>query len=160
MSIYNLDVFLSLLEPVCCSMSGSNCCFLTCIQISQEAVKVVYYWIYSLFFFNWNPCIFITLSSPVHIMSKILWNKSNFISENFLAVQWLRLCFFIAGGSGSILGCKTKIPKAMRHIQKIFLFILTVFNSDYMLIIESNCFFLLQFLAHSSEGYHIMHKPI
>ena len=25
------------LEPVCCSMSSSNCCFLTCIHISQEA---------------------------------------------------------------------------------------------------------------------------
>ena len=24
-------------------MSGSNCCFLTCIQISQEVGKVVYY---------------------------------------------------------------------------------------------------------------------
>ena len=31
------------LEPVCCSMSGSNCCFLTCTQISQEAGKVVWY---------------------------------------------------------------------------------------------------------------------
>ena len=31
------------LEPVCCSMSSSNCCFLTCIQISQEADKVVWY---------------------------------------------------------------------------------------------------------------------
>ena len=31
------------LEPVCCSMSGSNCCFLTCIQISQEAGLVVWY---------------------------------------------------------------------------------------------------------------------
>ena len=31
------------LEPVCCSMSGSDCCFLTCIQISQEAGKVVWY---------------------------------------------------------------------------------------------------------------------
>ena len=29
------------LEPVCCYMSSSNCCFLTCIQISQEAGKVV-----------------------------------------------------------------------------------------------------------------------
>ena len=28
------------LEPVCCSMSRSNCCFLTCIQISQEAGQV------------------------------------------------------------------------------------------------------------------------
>ena len=31
------------LKPVCCSMSGSNCCFLTCIQISQEAGKMVWY---------------------------------------------------------------------------------------------------------------------
>ena len=31
------------LEPVCCSMSSSNCGFLTCIQISQEAFKVVWY---------------------------------------------------------------------------------------------------------------------
>ena len=31
------------LESVCCSMSSSNCCFLTCIQISQEADQVVWY---------------------------------------------------------------------------------------------------------------------
>ena len=31
------------LETICCSMSGSNYCFLTCIQISQEAGKVVWY---------------------------------------------------------------------------------------------------------------------
>ena len=31
------------LEPVCCSMSSSDCCFLTCIQISQEAGQVVWY---------------------------------------------------------------------------------------------------------------------
>ena len=31
------------LEPVHCFMSGSNCCFSTCIQISQEAGQVVWY---------------------------------------------------------------------------------------------------------------------
>ena len=31
------------LEPVCYSMSGSNRCISTCIQISQEAGKVVWY---------------------------------------------------------------------------------------------------------------------
>ena len=31
------------LEPVCCSMSSSNCCFLTCIQVSPEAGQVVWY---------------------------------------------------------------------------------------------------------------------
>ena len=33
----------SYLEPVCCSTSSSNCCFLTCIQVSQEAGQVVWY---------------------------------------------------------------------------------------------------------------------
>ena len=32
----------SYLEPVCCSMSASNCCFWTCIQVSQETGKVVW----------------------------------------------------------------------------------------------------------------------
>ena len=33
----------SYMEPVCCSMSNSNCWFLTCIQVSQEADQVVWY---------------------------------------------------------------------------------------------------------------------
>ena len=32
----------SYLEPVCYSMSSSNCCFLTCIQVSQESGQVVW----------------------------------------------------------------------------------------------------------------------
>ena len=31
------------LELVLCPMSGSKCCFLTCIQISQEADQVAWY---------------------------------------------------------------------------------------------------------------------
>ena len=33
----------SYLEPICCSMSSCNCCFLTCIQVSQEAGQMVWY---------------------------------------------------------------------------------------------------------------------
>ena len=40
-------------ELVCCSVSGSNCCFLTCIQVSQEAGKVVWY---SHLFKNFPSC--------------------------------------------------------------------------------------------------------
>ena len=44
MTIYSFDVYsFPNLEPVCCFMSNSNCCFFTCIQISQEAGKVVWY---------------------------------------------------------------------------------------------------------------------
>ena len=31
------------LESVCCSISSSHCCFLTCVQISQESGMVVWY---------------------------------------------------------------------------------------------------------------------
>ena len=31
------------LKPVCCSMSNSNYCFLTCMQISQEVGQMVWY---------------------------------------------------------------------------------------------------------------------
>ena len=30
-------------EPVYCPMSDSNCCFLICLQVSQEVGKVVWY---------------------------------------------------------------------------------------------------------------------
>ena len=39
----------SYLKPVCCSLFSSNCCFLTCIHISQEAGMVLWY---SYFFRN------------------------------------------------------------------------------------------------------------
>ena len=41
-TIYSLDVLLSQFGGSHCSMSGSNCC-LTFMQISQEAVRVVWY---------------------------------------------------------------------------------------------------------------------
>ena len=31
------------LEPVCCAMSSSNCCFLTCLHISQVAGQLIWY---------------------------------------------------------------------------------------------------------------------
>ena len=42
MTIYSIDTLLSLHEPVCFSMLGSNCCFLSYIQVSQEAAQVVW----------------------------------------------------------------------------------------------------------------------
>ena len=41
MTIYSLDVLLYLFGTS--SMSSSNCCFLTCVQISQEAGQMVWY---------------------------------------------------------------------------------------------------------------------
>ena len=46
-TIYSLDLLLSNFEPVSCSMSASNCCFLTCIHVSQ--VVVLYFNIFKKF---------------------------------------------------------------------------------------------------------------
>ena len=45
MTIYSTALIYSFpnVEPVHCSMPISNCCFLICIQISQEAGKMVWY---------------------------------------------------------------------------------------------------------------------
>ena len=43
MTIYSLDILISQFGISLLPMSGSNCCFLTCIQISWDAGKVVWY---------------------------------------------------------------------------------------------------------------------
>ena len=43
MTICSLAYSFPDLETVCCSMSSSNCCFLTCIQIFLEADKLIWY---------------------------------------------------------------------------------------------------------------------
>ena len=57
----------SYLEPVCCSMSSSNCCFLTCIQVSQEAGQVLWY---SLLFHNFPQFLVIHTVKGFGIVNK------------------------------------------------------------------------------------------
>ena len=67
MTIYSLDIPLSQLEPVCCSVSSSNCYFLTCIQISQGKGQVVWY---SHFFKNFPQFIVIHTVKGFGIVDK------------------------------------------------------------------------------------------
>ena len=55
------------LESAHCSMSGSNCCFLTFIQISQEAGKVVWY---SYFFKNFPQFVVIHIDKGFGVVNK------------------------------------------------------------------------------------------
>jgi len=41
-TVYSLDILLFQFGPVHSSLSYSNCCFLTCLQVSQKAGKVVW----------------------------------------------------------------------------------------------------------------------
>ena len=78
----------SYLEPVCCSMSSSSCCFLTCIQISQEAGQVAWYSHLSQnlanTLFQQNKRRLYTWTSP----DGQQWNQVDYI----LCSQWWRSC--------------------------------------------------------------------
>ena len=72
------------LEPVCCSMSSSNCRFLTSIQISQEAGQVVWY---SHLFKNFPQTVIHTVKgigivnkAEVDVFLELSW---------FLIIQWM-----------------------------------------------------------------------
>ena len=85
------------LEPVCCSMSSSNSCFLTCIQISQEAGQLVWY---SHLFKNFPQFVVIhTVKNfgPVHNLSVMIWCSLIFIVQSLRHVQlfvtpWTAAC--------------------------------------------------------------------
>ena len=55
------------LEPVCCSMSSCNCCFLTYIRISQEAGQVVQY---SHLFKNFQQFVVIHIVKVFNVVNK------------------------------------------------------------------------------------------
>ena len=78
----------SYLKLVCCSMSSSNCCFLTCIQISQEAGQVVWY---SHLFQNFPQFVVIHTVKGFGIVNKaevdIFWNSLAFaMIQRMLAI--------------------------------------------------------------------------
>ena len=101
----------SYLEPVCCSMSSSKCCFLTCIQVSQEIGQVVWY---SYLFQNFPQFIVIHTVKGFGIV-----NKAE-IDVFFLELS----CFFDDPSdvgiliSGSSAFCKTSLNswKFMVHV--------------------------------------------
>ena len=65
------------LGPVCCSTSRSKCCFLTCIHVSQEAGKVVWY---SHLFQNFPQFVVIHTIKGFGIVSKAV--------DIFLELSW------------------------------------------------------------------------
>ena len=84
--IYSLMYSFPDWEPVCCYMSSSNCCFLTCIQISLEIGQVVWY---SHLFQNFPQFVVFHTVKDFGIVNKaeidvFFWN-----SLAFLMIQWM-----------------------------------------------------------------------
>ena len=77
------------LEPVRCSMLGSNCCFLSCIQIFQETGKVVWY---SHLFKNFPQFVMIHIVKDLSIVSEvevdIFWNSLDYSMIQQMLAIW------------------------------------------------------------------------
>ena len=84
------------LESVCCSMSSSNYCFLTCIQISQEAGQVVWY---SHLFLNFPQIIVIHIVKGFVIVNKaevdVFLELSCFFDDPMIIISILDYLNFI-----------------------------------------------------------------
>ena len=74
------------LELVCCSISSSNCCFLTWIQICQEAGQVVWY---SYLFKNFPVCCDPHSQRLWHSQ----WSRNRCFPVTFLLFQWSSGCW-------------------------------------------------------------------
>ena len=103
MTVYSLIILFPNFEPVPCSMSGSNCCFLTCIQISQEAGKVVWY---------------------SHLLKNFLWFVVLHIVKGFSVVNEAKVdvflefsCFFYdPADAGNLVSSSSAFSKSSLNI--------------------------------------------
>ena len=83
-------------EPVRCCMYDSNCCFLMCIHVLQEAGKVVWY---SHLFKNFPQFVLIHIVKGFSILNEveldIFWNSLSFsMIHQMLAIYLCLLCIF------------------------------------------------------------------
>ena len=105
-----MDSF-SYLEPVCCSMFSSNCCFLTCIEVSQEAGQVVWY---SHLFHNFPQFIVIHTVKGFGIVNKA-------VRYVFLELS----CFFdYSADVGNLISGSCAFSKTSLNIRKFTVHIL------------------------------------
>ena len=110
------------LEPVRCSMSCSNCCFLICIQVSQEAGKVVWY---SHLFKNFPQFFFV-----IHTI-----NGFSIVNEAEVDVFLGFSCFFYDSvGVGNLISGFSAISKSSSNIWKFSVHILLLIRLHISLI--------------------------
>ena len=104
--MYSFSTF----EPVCCSMYGSNCCFLTCKQVLQETGNVVWY------------------SHLLKNFYSLLWS----MQSKALSSQWSRsrclygilLFFYDPTNVGNLISGSSVISKSSLNIWKFLVHVL------------------------------------
>ena len=96
-------------DPVLCCMSSSNCCFLTCIQVSQEAGKVV-----------WSSHLFQNFLQFFVIHTVKGFSIVNEVEVDFLKILllflWSNECGNLIFGSSVFSKCNLYIWKFSVHV--------------------------------------------
>ena len=98
------------LEPVYCSMSSSNCCFLICIQISQKADQVVWY---SHLLKTFPQFVVIHKVKGFGIVNK---TEVDVFSGNLLVFRWSSGVGNLISGSSAFSKSDLNIWKFMVHV--------------------------------------------
>ena len=104
MTTYRLDVLFFLFATSLCSMSSSNCCFLSCIQVSQEADQV-----------DWYSHLF--QNCPQFIVNHTVkdFGIVNKAEDVFLELS----CFFnVPANVGNFISCSSAFSKTSLNIWK------------------------------------------
>ena len=103
MTVYSLTLSFPNLEPVCYSMFSSNCCFLTCIQVSRMQVKGS------------------GMPISLRIFHSLLW----FIEEAEVDVFLESSCFFYdPTDAGNLISDSSAFSKTSLNIWKFMVYIL------------------------------------
>ena len=100
----------SYLEPVCCSVSSSNCCFLTCIQASQQAGQVVWY---SHIFQNFLQFIVIHTAEGFGIVNKV---EIDVFLECSFFFWWSSRCWQLISASSAFSKTSFNVWKFTVHV--------------------------------------------
>ena len=98
------------LEPVHCSMCSSNCYFLTCIQVSQQAGKVVQY------FHLFNNFSNFLLSTQSKALAQLMKQKQMFF--------WNSCFFYHPADVDNLISSSSAFSKSRLNIQKFSVHIL------------------------------------
>ena len=145
MTVYSLDILCSLFGTSLLSMSSSNCCFLTCIQISQEAGEVVRY---SHLFTNFPEFFVVHTVKGFGIVNK---------ADAFLGLS----CFYDDSKDvGSLISGSSAFPKSSLNIWKFTVHVLLENFEHYFASMWDECkcavvwtFFGIVFLRDWNENW-------
>ena len=151
MTVYRVTYSFPNFEPARCSMSCSNCCFLTCIEVSQETGKVIWF---SHLFKNFPQFVVIHRDKDFSIVNEAEVNV-------FLEFP----CFFYDPADvGNVISGSSVFSKSILNIWKLLVHILlkpSLENFEHFfasLWDECNCvvvwiFFAIAFLWDWNENW-------